>query len=340
MSIWMKRAWMCARVGLLGAALATAGCGKGEGDEFRGGVPTRDTVQLAVPGGPTSAALTAGGTAEVRSALLGERADTYTTTVAVTRAVNGGTWAVLTLVRTIIDYPPTTVQANTAVWGPYTEPLSLNTWRLTVTRIEANRFQWLFEARAKTDPDTAFLTIISGVHTAAVGADGQPVQGFGSGDFTIDWDAAAQLPEHDANVGKAAFVYARPSPAAPVAIDVDFTGIRDDKTGEIHDALYRYLATPGQGGELRYAADQDVSPGPGPTGSAKEHFTVHSRWQETGAGRCDVQVSGGDLGTTVFGGSECWDQVFASVYRNVPDAQGTWGAETSCAFPQADYAGI
>jgi hypothetical protein len=337
---YMERlALMCACVGM--TAAAAAGCGMVDSDGFRGGVPTRDTVALRVPGADATGALTV--TDGVQSALVGQKADTYVTTRAITAVVNGGTYAVLTLVRTIIDFPASSVSGDTAVWGPHTEPLSPNTWRLTVSRLAPHQFHWLLEARAKTAADSAFVTIISGTHTEALGAGGRPLEGFGSGDFAVDWDAAATLPEHDNNVGKAAFTYARVSPAAVVTVDVDFHGIKDDKTGEIHDALYRYGETPGAGGQLDYAADQDVSPGPGPTGTAKEHFTVHSRWQETGAGRCDVRISGGDLTGTAFdgtAGSECWDSNFLSSFRDVaydPDPNGKWGAETSCAFSPAAY---
>lgn len=335
-----RLALVCATVGL--AAAAAAGCGMVDGDDFRGGVPTRDTVSLNVPGG-TAAASTSGG---VQSALLGQKAETYVTTRAVTSVVNGGTYAVLTLVKTIIDFPATSVDGSTAVWGPHTDPLSPNTWRLTVVRLAKHQFQWLLEARAKTAGDDAFETIIAGTHTRALDAAGIPMEGFGSGDFIVDWDAAQRLPEHDANVGRAAFTYARLSPTDVVTVDVDFRGIKDDNTGEIHDALYRYAATPGSGGDLQYASDQDAIPGPGPTGTAQEHFTFHSRWQEDGAGRCDVKISGGDL-TAVFPdgatGSECWDSNFDSSYRNLsydPSPAGQWGAETSCAFTPADYAAL
>jgi hypothetical protein len=339
--MYMKRlALVCATVGIG----AWTGCGAINSDDFRDGTPTRDTVSLAVPGGSSSGALTV--TNGVQSALLGEQADTYRTTVAVTGIVNGGTYAVLTLVRTIVDYPATSINGDTAVWGPHTDPLSPNTWRLTVTRLAPHQFQWLLEARAKTDPDTSFMTIIAGAHTQALDAGGQPMEGFGSGNFNVDWDNAAKLPQHDANVGNATFNYTRLSPADMTGVDVDFKGIKDDKTGEIHDALYRYTATPGAGGDLQYASNQDVFPGPGPTGTAQEHFTFHSRWQETGAGRCDVQISGGDL-TSVLpagaSGSECWNPNFASVYRNAaydPNPAGQWGVETDCAFTPASFASI
>jgi hypothetical protein len=328
---------MCALVGLV-TVLAGVGCRKADDDAFRAGVPTREAVSLHVAGAPVD-----GTNPAMAGALLGQKADTYTATRLVTAVVNGGTWAVLTLVKTVVSFPATTVSTDSAVWGPYHDALSPNSWRLTVTRLQPHVFAWVFEGKDKKKGDDAFLQIISGTHTAAVDAMGDPIEGFGSGTFTIYWDAAAMLPEHDRNVGVAKFTYARLTLDATVSVDVDFAGIQDQTTKEIFDAKYRYTSTPNHGGELRYAEDKDNVPGPGPTGTQKEHFTIESRWTEDGVGRCDVEDSGGDLGTTVAHASECWNDTFDSVYRYLeyPDAQGNWGAESACtAFPTAEYSGL
>jgi hypothetical protein len=337
---------MCALVGLV-SALVVTGCRRAD-DEFRGTVPTREAVVLHVPGAPDDGQAAAGATTTtpsttgvVHSALLGQLADTYTVTRTATVLVNGGTWAVLTLVKTIVDFPATTVTADTAVWGPHTDALSRNTWRVTVTRLEPHKFHWLFEGRAKTATDADFVTVVSGTHTAAVDAHGDHLEGFGSGDFLIDWDAAATLPEHDQNAGKASFTYSRTTADAVVTVGVDFNGIKDDK-GQPFNAVYRYTETPSAGGELQYAEDKDNYPDPGDTGSATEHFTIRSRWQQDGEGRCDLEDSGGDLGAVVGHASECWDTNFLSVYLNEDyDAKAGWGDATKCtAFPTADYAGL
>jgi hypothetical protein len=327
---------MCALVGVA-AVLAGTGCRKADDDAFRSGIPTREAVSLHVAGAP------ADGTNGATGALLGEKAGTYEVTRAVTAIVNGGTWAVLTLVKTVVSFPATSVAKDSAVWGPYHDALSLNTWRLTVTRVQPHVFHWVFEGKDKALGDDAYLTIISGTHTAAVDAMDDPIEGFGNGDFTIDWNKAAMLPQHDDNVGVAAFTYSRLTTTATVTVDVDFTGIQDKATKEIFDAKYRYTSTPGQGGTLRYGEDKDNVPGPGPTGTAKEHFTIESRWTEDGVGRCDLEDAGGDLGTTVAHGSECWDNRFDSVYRSLdyPDPVGNWGAESACtAFPAAEYSNL
>jgi hypothetical protein len=310
-----------------------------DADEFRGGVPRHETVEVRVPGAQQGALTADGTTAAVKGALLGEKADYYSLTRAVTAVINGGTAAVLILVKTITRYPATSVSGDTAVWGPHTEPLSPNTWRLTVTRLEPHKFQYALDAKAKTAGDSAFLTILAGTHTRAIVA-GLPVEGFGAGTFTLDWDAAQMLPEHGKEVGKATFVYARESLRSPGTIDVDFKGVKEDKTGELFDAVYKYAETPGMGGNFQYSATQDYLPEPGNTGTAKEKLTIRSRWQEDGAGRSDVRMSGGDLTILNVTGTanECWDSNFGSVYMSQSwNPTGGWGAEARCVFATAEY---
>jgi hypothetical protein len=319
-------------------------CGVREDDSFREGVPASDTVSLKVPAGgnaQTQGALSADGMTGVRSALLGQKADLYTMTRDVTEVVNGGTLAVLTLVHTIVEFPATTVTADRAVWGPHSEPLSPNAWRLTVVRIAPHSYDYVLAAKPKLADDSAFVSILVGHHDAVGGGRGREVDGLGGGTFTVDWDAAQKLPEHDKNVGKADFTYARPSFSDTTTIGVVFTGIKDDKNAEIYDALYQYAATPGAGGDFQYAAHRDALPAPGATGTAKELLTIHSRWLETGAGRADVQISGGDSPTPAPTVNECWDTSFSSTFKNTSyDPGQTWGQESTCAFMTAAYSSL
>jgi hypothetical protein len=318
-------------------------CGLGQDDDFRDGVPSGDSVELKVPEGQATAksALTADGMVAVRGALVGDRSDLYTVTRAVTAVVNGGTLSVLALVHTIVQFPPTDVGADMAVWGPHSEPLSPNAWRLTVTRLAPGSFDYVLAAKPKLSPDSAFVGILSGHHNIVAGPHGRAIQGLGDGTFSIDWDAAQTLPEHDKNVGKADFTYARASFTSTGSIGVVFTGVKDDVNGEIYNAKYQYAATPGAGGDFQYAAHRDELPGPGPQGTANELFTIHSRWLETGAGRADVQISGGDSPAPSPVVNECWDASFASTFKNTSyDSKQTWGEESTCVFASAAYSSL
>jgi hypothetical protein len=335
----MKRSLLV--FGVLGGAVAAAGCHVLDGSEFAGSTPTSDNVALVVPGGgssTTTSALTDNGVR--RSALYGDKSDSYKLTVTITDFVNTATVGVLVLVGTVVQYPPTSIEGDTAVWGPYSEPLKANAWRLTVTRMAPHVFQWALDGKPKLAGDSAFVTVLSGTHTRAVDAADHPRIGFGSGDFSVDWNAAATLPDNDGSTGTATFTYSRLAPSADATIDVAFHGVTDKSTAEVFDAVYHYAATPGAGGDFKYGANQDYYPGPGPTGSAKEALSLHSRWLESGAGRTDIQVSGGDLASSIGtqNASECWDVSFASVYKMVSyDTTQDWGAEATCAFPAADY---
>lgn len=332
------------RLAVTGLALAlpvlAGACGKADdADEFRAGVPQHEDVSLAFPGADgAQAALTAGDVGTAQAALLREKAELYALTRAVTASVNGGTLKTLALLAAITDYPAASVAKNVAVWGPYTDALSPNTWRLTVQREAAGQFAYVFEAKDKNAADTGYVTVLSGHHVIANPAARRRLHlpAYGHGDFLIDWTAAQTLPEHDSNVGRAAFVYSRPSAQAEATIAVTFTQVKDSDTGMLIDATYAYAEVPGAGGHFQFGLKKDAVK----TTSALETLTVRSRWLQTGAGRADVNFSGGDLGTTVGTGSECWDASFLSVYQtnSYGDASKVWGAETACAFTPAEYA--
>ena len=94
--------------------------------------------------------------------------------------------AVLLLVHTIVQYPPTSVDGEVHVWGPHSDALDPCEWRLTVVEGEAGeRLTWQLDGRDKTTTGSEFVTVISG---EAFPGD-EPHRGTGS--FAIDFDAAA-----------------------------------------------------------------------------------------------------------------------------------------------------
>ena len=150
----MKRSALVTTMGMLGAAFALVGCGKNDGSEFAGSTPTKDTVALVVPAASSTTATTgalSGGAVTVRQgALLGDTAKDYVLTATLAYVVNTATGAVLGLVKAITNYPPSSVDGDTGVWGPYTDPLSANTYRLTVTRQAPHVFGWKLDGRGRT----------------------------------------------------------------------------------------------------------------------------------------------------------------------------------------------
>ena len=77
---------------------------------------------------------------------------------------------VLVLVKTIVSFPPTSATATTAVWGPHSEPLDKNAWRLTVTRVEPHVFSWALDGKPRPPTTARSSRSCPGTHTRAVDA--------------------------------------------------------------------------------------------------------------------------------------------------------------------------
>ena len=193
----------------------------------------------------------------------------------------------------------------------------------------------MFEGRGRNAAaDAPFVAFLSGSHTPSLDGAGQVMEGFGSGSFTLDWDARATLPAPGDEVGKATYEYARTSPTAAVKVDARFRKVKDDQhPGQLVDVDYLYGSTPGAGGNMEFVHNLPVS-----MANAGARWAVKSRWTAAGAGRSDVVASGANLPASVTA-SECWNTSFASVYLVASWVPGAgYGNETAdCVFNPADY---
>jgi hypothetical protein len=321
---------------LLTLSLGVTACHRPDdaGSEFATGVPRSETVAMSVPGSDAKALTVESGS----YALEGQTAEWYRTTRAVTVTVNAGALAVGALVRLVTDYPATRVTLDSAVWGPWQGPLDPIEWKVTITRMALHQYQYKFEGRDKHESSAAFVTVLSGVHTPGLDAQGVEMEGFGAGSFTLDWNARATLPLPDNNVGTANYTYDHMAPGAVVNITAKFRQVKDDnRPGTLVDADYAFTQNPGADGTMDfiYNVPADAS---GAGGLAK----VRSRWQWSGAGRSDVSVVPTDLAIN-YTVSECWNVNYASIYKSIPlstSATDNYGSEASCAFPSAEFSSL
>lgn len=306
-------------------AIVATGCGVEKADSFRNGYPKSDAVTMKLPGSTGELR----GDSKTRQELEGEKAAMYSLTRGVTYVVNGGAGFVLTLVKTIGDSTPTKVSETQAIWGPHTDALSPNTYKFTVTKNRTDDYSYQLEAKGKKEDDAKFRVILSGSHVVK-GKD------LGSGTFLLDWDAAATLPEHGDDIGTAEYAYAHETADAPVSIKATFRGVLDRDAKKPVDVDYVYEATEGKGGAFEFKMIKDLA-----KGVELENTAVKSRWEQSGAGRSDVVLSGGNLpvGGATF--SECWDDTFASRYLVASfDPNAGWGSASACAFKDADYSKV
>ena len=88
--------------------------------------------------------------------------DFYLVTRKVSAGVNGAGALVLGLVKFVVSHPPTTVTADSAVWGPWPggalDPL---VYKVTVKRVGDHKYDYTFDGRASRWP-TSFVTFLSG----------------------------------------------------------------------------------------------------------------------------------------------------------------------------------
>lgn len=322
--------------GLTALLTVTACGGRLTADDFRSGLPTGGAATLELPG-DQGQALTADDTGTLASALEGETSQFYRLTRGMTRTINGGVGLVLLVVRGITLHRPTSLEASTAVWGPFRpDDLAPNEWRLTVDHLGDQDFEYVLEGRPKDAGDDAWVVVLSGHHTRVVGPMGRPIDRLGTGDFLIDFDALSGLPEQNPDLdGGLEVAYARPSDTEPVSISVSFHGVTDAATGRTVEATYDFHHQQGVGGDFQFALGADLDGGP-----AAEQLTIKSRWTSEGAGRSDVKATGGDLASEATA-SECWDTAFASTYMAVSfssDPAYNYGEEAAgCVFATPSY---
>lgn len=318
------------------ALVALCACGlNDDSDAFRQGLPTSEAVTIRLPGssGTTQGLAILGGGGEARQA-QGEKSALYTITRAATLTVNGGTVYALGVLKAIVDQPPTSVNGNVAIWGPHTDSLSPNTWRLTVTRDAPDHFTYALEGKGKTEGDSSYRKVFFGTHVPVLDAGGTPEEGFGTGEFTLDWNQEATLPEHSGGAGTAAIQYSRESLAEGVSVNANFTAFKPDAASEPVSGKYEYQETPDSGGFFSFSRSASVA-----GTSVAELLSIHSRWKAQGAGRSDVKASGGDL-TAAATLSECWDSNFLSRYlvTTIPGVQSYGDPNADCAFTAASFA--
>jgi len=307
------------------AGHATLGCAArtDDGDKFRDPLPVASDVSLSVPrsGDAPGSQTLAIGSSDGTSGY----AKFYQFTRNVTDGVDLVTGAILGTIWVVVHTHPTTVDEHEATWGPGSgDALSPVVWRLTVREVGEAVFDYELDGRPKASTsDADYLAVLKG-------------RGYGKshpqhrdGFFSVDNDAARQLdPDraHDHGTVKITHqlhawpatiaVEIRPTPA-PDWVDITVTH-QQDRSGAVDVNALTDVEPLIKDGNL-------------------EDIVMHSRWANTGAGRADVQISGGDVPTLVKA-TECWStSFFRSYYTDNVGLETTVGDPSACVFPDAQF---
>ncbi len=319
---------------VLGAALAVAvavtvggaGCNLSNEDlEFLYALPSREILQARAPGEGAGMGTSEGALGQRRDALsVGDASEGYKLTVGAAGEFNKLVFGVLDIVEKVRRLRPTERTLDRRVWGPFDDEHDKDKQaRLIIERaFEADgtpSYTWGVEFRRKSGTGD-WLAGVEGFFAATKDVR----KGTGSFSFEAERlrDAGLQGPDDDPNVQKLEFDYA--TDEEPVEI-----GVRLVTAESVGHSAAAY-AQDGSGA-VRTLITANVGGTP-----AQEQLYIDSRWVAGGAGRADMEITGGDLGPSRVTAIECWDAQGKVVYARPweffkPDV----GTVNDCAVPPA-----
>jgi len=295
--------------------VAACACGGSQSfqDQAREALPSSSSVHMGNPGDTQSNVRSIG---QLQQDLLVGSSQWYATTVLFVGSVNGATLWTLGVVEAVTNLPPTSCTASSCTWGPGSNALDPNTYRLIVTKVSDEQFHWNLDARSRSKPGSDFVTVISGDATPS------GIRHRGSGTFTIDQDAAATLDSHSTDRGTITIAYSNVGPAHITASFHDVKDSNPNNAGQLGNAFYDFREQISGGGDMEIAWHNLTS---------DDRIDIHSRWLANGSGRADVAVvktaGNGSL-------SNCWATAAAG-FATTFDSIGQVGSESACTISPA-----
>jgi hypothetical protein len=298
-------------------------------DQSRDALPNKGSVAMNTPGGTTTSLQAAPSSALTADASISNDFF-YGLTVSVAVTFNVPVAAFLDLVSAVTANEPTSCDDTSCTWGPGSAALDPNTYELVVKKdSDGKSFDWTLSGQAKSKPGSAFVAIATGFATPS------GVAHHGSGNFTVDFDAASTLDGPHDSTGK--MVISSYSNIGPAQLAVTYTGATDSAaSNQLDNIKYSYAEDATGGGDLQFAIHNTA------TG---DNFSVQSRWKNDGSGRADAKAANGVLAVQ---DSDCWGPApFTQVYFTSSIAQGsppfggpTTGSPTACAFTDTLYSSL
>ena len=305
--------------------VAAIACGGSFKDRSREALPSKDTVAMGSPSS-SSGATSMGNDQITQNSTAGQHSAFFDLTVGVSTTFNVGAAVMLGIVESVTNSEPTSCTQTSCTWGPGHGPFDYNDYKLVVSEA-GDGYDWALSGRDIHAAAIAEFTVFLSGHAVP-----GPQKHHGSGNFTVDFDAAATLPgPHDATGKMVVTAY---SNVGPAHLDVTYTGAKDSQhAGQFNNIVYSYANNNTGGGDLQFAVHNTTS---------QDNFSVHSRWKNDGQGRADVQGQGGGNSVQL---SECWGAApflvsyfNSSITLNFPPFGGpVSGIESACAYAPADF---
>ena len=237
---------------------------------------------------------------------------------------NAGIADVLAGLDEITSFQPTwTPSTRTALWGPWLDDGLYG--QLWMRGDLDGTYQWALQIRDEDSGDTDWVDAITGRVEAGASADAS------SGRMQIDYTAIAGEGAGDGESGSVALQYDLRPDGAEVTMAV---GQFSDDGSVPADGRVHYDYDP-SGGLFDFEAVGEAEEGG--DGSTLETMSVRSRWDATGAGRADAQVTGGSVGPLTYSETECWDAAYTVVFWENNAEMERSGDASDCAFSDASF---
>ena len=222
----------------------------------------------------------------------------------------------LSVVDVVTRHKPTSRTENSRRWGPTPKKDGLD-WRLDLER-SGNVFTWNISFAVTGTPADAdaWRQIVSGV------VEGDRLGRRGLGEITFDLDAAQVFGSASQGLIHASYDHT----TCKRSMHLQFEGYVGEAAAKAKhppaplDAVHYYERNCEGGGKLEWAYLEDIHARFAPDQSCAESIRLTTRWDDSGAGRGDFIIDGGDL---VFGriqGSQCWNDQLRPVWRDGPDS--------------------
>jgi hypothetical protein len=310
-------------------------------EEFSDAVLEVNNLELKVPAQEEE-------TANKRSSVtlpseLGKTGEFYNFTVDLSRGINFHVLGLLGWLDEILSYPPTSLENNVAIWGPFIpDGLSPIELMITIEKLGENEYTFKFEVRPK-NTDDEWTNWYSG-ENKTTGTTARRGVGF----LNIDFSALADLDSTMDLRGKVEITF---DTIEGRGIDIVYDEFEDLNSDDgPFDATYHYAEAADLSGEFQFLAAGDIhEEDNGGAYPLKEDWQVITRWQSDGKGRADVFVTGGDMDKTEPPMSqailtECWGEDFLLDFQRFSGTQTDGapleykeGEESACAFEQAEF---
>ena len=221
--------------------LALFGCGaadKSESDSvasqteaLANAVPQAEDLHLAMPSDPAGPETEAVPIANA-TCIGALPAEFAALTHQVTGDANGLAEGVFAIVAQVMSTPPAVAAPDHAVWGPLSDPSSPSVYKLEVTKIDPQTFNFALSGRPKAADDASFIPVLMGVTT-------MPDPKHRASEMSVDFDARYALdPSSDPVAGKVGIHYENADGVRHVELTLG--GIVGPNAPAPNDVLYRF----------------------------------------------------------------------------------------------------